>query len=81
MLRTQDGELIGTRLETRTGPVYLPARQVWERYGVTPMTIHRWIRDPRMDFPAPVYLGRFRYWRLEDLEGWERRRAAASAAA
>lgn len=59
---------------------YLPARKVWERYGVTSMTLHRWIADPRMNFPAPHYFGRFRFWRLADLEQWEseqpRRRAA-----
>ena len=52
----------------------LPARQVWERYGVTDMTLHRWIRDERRNFPKPVYIGRFRYWRLADLQRWERSR-------
>ena len=53
---------------------YLPARQVWERYGVTSMSLYRWVRDPAMGFPAPVYIGRFRYWRLADLDAWERSR-------
>ncbi len=59
---------------------YLPARKVWERYNVTSMTLHRWIADPRMNFPAPRYFGRLRFWKLADLEQWEsaqpRRRAA-----
>jgi hypothetical protein len=50
---------------------YLPARRVWERYGVTSMTLHRWERDPRLNFPAPHYFGRFRFWKLADLEAWE----------
>ena len=66
---------------------YIPARAVWERYGVTDMTLHRWIRDVEMGFPAPHYFGRFRYWRLADLLDWEaksprgRTRAAAMEAA
>lgn len=55
---------------------FLPARQVWERYGITSMTLHRWLADTRMGFPRPVYLGRLRYWRLGDLEAWEHGRAA-----
>lgn len=51
---------------------YLPARKVWERYGVTSMTLWRWLNDKRIGFPEPTYFGRFRYWRLGDLLAWER---------
>jgi hypothetical protein len=50
---------------------FLPARAVWERYGVTSMSLHRWLKDQSLGFPAPVYLGRFRYWKLADLIKWE----------
>lgn len=50
---------------------FLPARKVWERYGVTSMTLYRWIADNRLNFPAPHYFGRLRFWRLSDLEAWE----------
>jgi predicted DNA-binding transcriptional regulator AlpA len=60
---------------------YLPARQVWERYGVTDMTLHRWVRSQQMNFPKPVYIGRYRYWRLSELEAWERAAAVSKAAA
>ena len=56
-------------------PDFLPAPRDWERYGVTSMTLHRWIRDPAMAFPKPVYLGRFRYLRVADLEAWEAEQA------
>jgi predicted DNA-binding transcriptional regulator AlpA len=59
---------------------YLPARKVWERYGVTAMSLHRWLRDKEMDFPQPTYLGRLRYWRLSSLEAWERQQARRKAA-
>jgi predicted DNA-binding transcriptional regulator AlpA len=42
------------------------------------MTVWRWLRDPYLGFPQPIYLGKRRYWRLADLEAWERSRAAAS---
>lgn len=59
---------------------YLPARKVWERYGITSMTLWRWVREERMGFPAPIYLGRFRFWRLADLEAWERAQPRRRAA-
>jgi predicted DNA-binding transcriptional regulator AlpA len=55
-----------------TEETFLPARKTWERYGVTAMTIHRWLEDERLNFPPPLYFGRFRYWRLTELEAWER---------
>lgn len=55
---------------------FLPARRVWERYGVTSMTLWRWLRDDGLDFPRPVYIGRFRYFRVEELEAWDADRLA-----
>lgn len=60
-------------------PDFLPARRVWERYGVTDMTIDRWVKNPDLAFPKPVYIGRYRYWRISDLEAWERSRAKVPA--
>jgi predicted DNA-binding transcriptional regulator AlpA len=59
---------------------YLPARQVWERYGVTSMSLWRWLRDADLRFPKPMRIGRFRYWRLSDLVAWERYRSGESVA-
>jgi predicted DNA-binding transcriptional regulator AlpA len=59
---------------------YLPARKVWERYGVTPMSLHRWLRDEKLNFPRPLYIGRFRYWNRDALADWERARASKKAA-
>jgi predicted DNA-binding transcriptional regulator AlpA len=52
------------------GGRYLPARAVWERYGVTSMTIYRWLADDAMNFPQPIYFGRFRYWYEPELDEW-----------
>ncbi|RWD50873.1 MAG: AlpA family phage regulatory protein [Mesorhizobium sp.] len=57
---------------------FLQARQVRERYNVSDMTIWRWLRD--LDFPQPVYISRYRYWRVSDIEAWEARQASKGAA-
>ena len=53
---------------------YLPSRQVRERYGVTDMSLWRWLRNPKLGFPQPTIINSRRYWRVEDLEAWERTR-------
>lgn len=55
--------------------VFLPSRKVLRRYDVSDMTIHRWLNNPEMNFPRPVYFGRNRFWRLTELQSWERARA------
>jgi predicted DNA-binding transcriptional regulator AlpA len=50
---------------------FLPASGVWNRYGVTSMTLFRWLRDENLGFPRPVYIGRFRFWRVSELEAFE----------
>ena len=63
---------------TESAEQFLPARQVWERYGVTSMTLWRWLKDADLKFPQPIRIGRFRYWRLSDLVAWERSRCGKS---
>jgi len=55
--------------------LYLPGAQVGARYGRSDMTIHRWLNDPELNFPRPVYIGRYRYWRIVALEAWEEEQA------
>lgn len=38
--------------------------------GVSDMTLHRWTRDERADFPRPVYVNRRRYWRADEIRQW-----------
>jgi predicted DNA-binding transcriptional regulator AlpA len=56
--------------------VLMPARQVWERYGVTDVCLWRWLQDSKMKFPEPTRINNRRYWRIADLVAWERARAA-----
>jgi hypothetical protein len=38
------------------------------------MALWRWARDPDLGFPSPIYIGKYRYWKLADLIAWERTR-------
>ncbi|WP_424955670.1 DNA-binding protein [Hyphomicrobium sp. 1Nfss2.1] len=58
----------------------MPAAVVWSRYGICSMTLSRWLKNPALGFPKPIYFGRYRYWRLADLQEFERSRVTASAA-
>jgi len=71
-------EVTGKATTTPYDDTYLPAAQVLRRYGVSAMSVHRWLRDPKLNFPRPLYIGRYRYWRVAELAAWERDRARAS---
>jgi hypothetical protein len=60
--------------------VFLSAAQVRRRYGgISAMTLHRWLHDPALDFCKPIYISARRYWKLSDLEEFERRRVGERA--
>lgn len=51
--------------------VFLKTRQVQHRYGdCSHMFIERRLQKDAT-FPRPVKLGRFRFWKLSELERWE----------
>src|SRR5437867_986676 len=56
---------------------YVNAAEVRQRYRRCDMTIWRWIRDPRVEFPPPVKLGAggLNSWWFPTLLEWEARRA------
>jgi predicted DNA-binding transcriptional regulator AlpA len=64
-----------------SGDVYLAAKQLRARYDVSDMTIWRWLDDEKLSFPRPIYINRRRYWKLRDIEAWERSRARTMEAA
>ncbi|KRS18229.1 helix-turn-helix transcriptional regulator [Roseovarius indicus] len=37
---------------------------------ISQMTLWRWMRDPALNFPKPVYIGNRRYWREADVIEW-----------
>jgi hypothetical protein len=61
-------------------PEFLTSRQVKRRYGdVSDMALWRWLHNPKINFPQPTRIARRRYWRISELERWERARAAGGA--
>ena len=54
--------------------VFLPAGRVRQCYGVSDMSLYRWLHDQELNFPKPIYIGRYRYWRLADLLAFEQSR-------
>ena len=51
--------------------LFLKARQVRARYGDVS---HMWLvrRQKDVGFPSPTILGGIRFWKLSDLERWEK---------
>ena len=56
--------------------VRLPTVQVAKRFNVVVRTIERWLQDSNLNFPKPLVVNKRKYWRLEELERWERSRAS-----
>jgi predicted DNA-binding transcriptional regulator AlpA len=73
-------EVTGKAISAADEDVYLPAARVRKRYGVSAMSIHRWLQDQKLNFPKPIYIGRYRYWKIDALAAWERARASKVAA-
>jgi predicted DNA-binding transcriptional regulator AlpA len=59
----------------------LTSKQTRARVGdVSTMCIWRWMRDPRVRFPAPIKINGRNYWRLGVLRRWDAERMARDAA-
>lgn len=54
---------------------YLPARAVRARYGVSDMSLWRWLRDEALGFPQPIRVNGRRFWQIAQLEAWEASRS------
>lgn len=59
------------RREEGALPQLLTSEEVEARYSIGRMTLWRWLRDPEMGFPRPVYIGRRRYWNRDAIRAWE----------
>jgi predicted DNA-binding transcriptional regulator AlpA len=54
--------------------VKLRKRQVALRYQCHPRTIERWVDDPLMNFPKPIYICRSPLWDESELDEWDKTR-------
>ena len=65
---------------TQETDIFLRSGAVRRRYGnASDMWLHRRLRDDS-GFPQPIVIGYTRYWRLSDLEAWEKQRAISGDA-
>lgn len=77
------GNETAVRLQARTPPLAekriasSPVRELCG--GISDMTLWRWLNDPRLGFPKPVYIARRRYWRYADVISWLEAQAARAA--
>lgn len=55
---------------------YLTSKDVRSRYGVSEMTLFRWMRREGLGFPRPIKIGRRNYWNEAELVIWEQAAAA-----
>jgi len=61
-----------TRPQGIDDDILLTGKQVRARMGaVSDMSIWRWMRDDRVQFPRPMKMNRRNYWRLGDLRQWQ----------
>jgi predicted DNA-binding transcriptional regulator AlpA len=59
---------------------FLSSAELRARYGGrSQMWIHRRLNDPNSSFPKPYRFGdgKYRYWKIAELEAWEKSCAAA----
>jgi predicted DNA-binding transcriptional regulator AlpA len=51
--------------------VYMAAPKVLARYGISDMTLWRWLRDEKLNFPRPIRIGRIRYFSIAELDAFD----------
>jgi predicted DNA-binding transcriptional regulator AlpA len=54
----------------------ISTKKLRQRHDVSDMTIWRRLNDPGLNFPKPIKINRRNFWRLGDVEEFERRMAA-----
>jgi predicted DNA-binding transcriptional regulator AlpA len=48
--------------------------------GISDMTLWRWLENPELDFPRPIYIGRRRYFREAEIIFWLEEREVSDGA-
>ena len=66
-----------TRVPPPKDDYHLPTRLVAARYGVSLRCIERWVANPALNFPKPIFVNRRKFWFQAELARWDRERARA----
>ena len=59
------------------GEQWITGPRLARHFNVTPMSIWRWLRDPKLGFPQPTQIRRRNFWRVADIREFEKRMVAA----
>jgi predicted DNA-binding transcriptional regulator AlpA len=70
-METVQPGVTGRRSPTTRSKKKLPTRAVMSRYGVSDRTVDRWVADPNLKFPKPIYIQRRRYWDEAELDAFD----------
>ena len=63
-------------MSTELTKTYLTGPQTARRYGIDTRSLFRWRNDPDLNFPTPMIVRDRTFFALDELEAWERLRAA-----
>jgi predicted DNA-binding transcriptional regulator AlpA len=58
---------------TEVADQLVPQPKVEREFDRTSMSLWRWLRDPKLNFPRPVKIRNRNYWRRADLENFKQR--------
>jgi predicted DNA-binding transcriptional regulator AlpA len=56
-------------------PRWARGAAVAKHLGITTMTLWRWVRDPRLDFPRPSIINDIARYDLNEVDAWMRSRS------
>jgi predicted DNA-binding transcriptional regulator AlpA len=57
--------------------VWLTGPQVQQRFNISALGLHRWLHDEQLQFPRPVKIRQRLFFRLREIENFERQMVAA----
>ena len=49
------------------GEAWIAAPNLCKRLGIHPMSLWRWLRDPRLNFPQPIMVRKRRYFKMREV--------------
>jgi predicted DNA-binding transcriptional regulator AlpA len=47
--------------------------------GISDMAIWRWLHDPKVAFPAPIYINKRRFWNASEIDAFRRKKEQETA--
>jgi predicted DNA-binding transcriptional regulator AlpA len=83
-MSTQTATQNTTRAPSAPDPEHNPHRRIQAASvrqlcgGISDMSLWRWLDNPELNFPRPIYIGRRRFWREAEIFAWLEAREVAA---